>query len=174
MIKKNTAIFIFTACAITYLLGMFCIRLMDIDAAQYASISREMLECKSYLQFFDLGNDYLDKPPMLFWLSGLSMKIFGVHLREQGGEVPIHGWVLNPLGHQARAVLGLVTPYEGWAAAPVEISLGAREKCPFMATLVVPHGTQCRRMPIALDLTVDGRPFGQVAEAWVTAGHDSF
>ena len=79
MIKKNTAIFIFTACAITYLLGMFCIRLMDIDAAQYASISREMLERKSYLQFFDLGNDYLDKPPMLFWLSGLSMKIFGVH-----------------------------------------------------------------------------------------------
>jgi 4-amino-4-deoxy-L-arabinose transferase-like glycosyltransferase len=52
---------------------------MDIDAAQYASISREMLERKSYLQFFDLGKDYLDKPPMLFWVSGLSMKIFGVH-----------------------------------------------------------------------------------------------
>jgi 4-amino-4-deoxy-L-arabinose transferase-like glycosyltransferase len=27
---------------------------------------------------FDLGKDYLDKPPMLFWLSALSMKIFGV------------------------------------------------------------------------------------------------
>ena len=79
MIKKNTALFIFAACGITYLLGMFCIPLMDIDAAQYASISREMLERGSYLQFFDLGKDYLDKPPMLFWLSGLSMKIFGIH-----------------------------------------------------------------------------------------------
>ncbi len=79
MIKKNTAILIFAACGIAYLLGMFCIPLMDIDAAQYASISREMLERKSYLQFFDLGKDYLDKPPMLFWLSGLSMKIFGIH-----------------------------------------------------------------------------------------------
>jgi len=52
---------------------------MDIDAAQYASISREMLENKNYLQVYDLGHDYLDKPPMLFWLSALSMKVFGVH-----------------------------------------------------------------------------------------------
>lgn len=79
MIKKNTALFIFSLCGLTYLLGMFCIPLMDIDAAQYASISREMLERKSYLQFFDLGKDYLDKPPMLFWLSGISMKIFGIY-----------------------------------------------------------------------------------------------
>ena len=66
-------------CAITGLCGMFCIPLMDIDASQYASISREMLENKNYLQVFDLGQDYLDKPPMLFWISALSMKIFGVH-----------------------------------------------------------------------------------------------
>lgn len=59
--------------------GMILIPLMDIDAAQYASISREMLERKSYLQFYENGKDYLDKPPMLFWLSGLSLKIFGIH-----------------------------------------------------------------------------------------------
>jgi len=79
MIRNNTLISIFVLCGITYLLGMFCIPLMDVDAAQYASISREMLEKHSYLQFYDLGKDYLDKPPMLFWLSGLSMKIFGIH-----------------------------------------------------------------------------------------------
>ncbi|MEN9684520.1 MAG: hypothetical protein RLZZ28_306 [Bacteroidota bacterium] len=66
-------------CTVTYLLGIFFIPLMDIDASQYASISREMLERKSFLQVFDLGYDYLDKPPMLFWLSALSMKILGVH-----------------------------------------------------------------------------------------------
>ncbi|HEX8333836.1 MAG TPA: glycosyltransferase family 39 protein [Segetibacter sp.] len=53
--------------------------LMDIDASQYASISREMLENNSFLQVYDLGVDYLDKPPMLFWLSALSMKIFGIN-----------------------------------------------------------------------------------------------
>ena len=65
-------------CIITYLLGIFFIPLMDVDASQYASISREMLERNSYLQVFDLGKDYLDKPPMLFWLSAISMKLFGV------------------------------------------------------------------------------------------------
>ena len=79
MIKKNTATIVFFLCGITSLLGVFLIPLMDIDAAQYASISREMLERKSYLQFFDLGQDYLDKPPMLFWISGLFMKIMGIH-----------------------------------------------------------------------------------------------
>jgi len=77
--NKNTFNIIIAATVTTYLLGMFCIPLMDIDAAQYASIAREMLDRKSYLQLYDLGKDYLDKPPMLFWLSALSMKIFGVH-----------------------------------------------------------------------------------------------
>jgi len=63
----------------TALVGVFAIPLMDIDASQYASISRELLERNSWLQFYDMGADYLDKPPMLFWLSALSLKIFGVY-----------------------------------------------------------------------------------------------
>ena len=77
--NKNTFILLLAACVGIYMVGSFMIPLMDIDASQYASISREMLERKSFLQVFDLGKDYLDKPPMLFWLSALSMKIFGVH-----------------------------------------------------------------------------------------------
>ncbi|MEO6539311.1 MAG: glycosyltransferase family 39 protein, partial [Ferruginibacter sp.] len=72
------------------LLGLFCflclvyfigfrIDVMDIDAAQYASISREMFTSRNYLQVYDHGKDYLDKPPFLFWISALSMKIFGVN-----------------------------------------------------------------------------------------------
>ncbi len=79
MISNRNFAIVLTLCVITYLLGMVLIPLMDIDASQYASISREMLENKSYLQVFDLGIDYLDKPPMLFWLSALSMKLLGVH-----------------------------------------------------------------------------------------------
>ena len=77
--NKNTFILLLAACVGIYMVGSFMIPLMDIDASQYASISREMLERNSFLQVFDLGKDYLDKPPMLFWLSALSMKIFGVH-----------------------------------------------------------------------------------------------
>lgn len=52
---------------------------MDIDASQYAEISREMLKSGDYLHVFDRGNDYLDKPPFLFWASAASMKVFGVN-----------------------------------------------------------------------------------------------
>ncbi len=76
--KKSFTLTVLFSCLIVYIIGLF-IPLMEIDAAQYASISREMLDNKSYLQVFDLGKDYLDKPPMLFWLSALSMKFFGVH-----------------------------------------------------------------------------------------------
>jgi 4-amino-4-deoxy-L-arabinose transferase-like glycosyltransferase len=52
---------------------------MEIDSVQYANISREMLQNKSFLQIFDQGKDYLDKPPLLFWLSSLSMYLFGLN-----------------------------------------------------------------------------------------------
>lgn len=51
---------------------------MDIDASQYASMSREMLGSHNWLQLYDRGLEYLDKPPFLIWISALSMKIFGV------------------------------------------------------------------------------------------------
>lgn len=76
--NKNTFWLLLTALLGVQLVGVFCIPLMDIDASQYASISREMLERNSFLQIYDLGKDYLDKPPMLFWLSALSMKVFGI------------------------------------------------------------------------------------------------
>lgn len=79
MMANRTLFTVLAACLVVWVLGMVLIPVMDIDAAQYASISREMLENKSYLQVYDQGHDYLDKPPMLFWLSAASMKLFGVH-----------------------------------------------------------------------------------------------
>jgi len=52
---------------------------MDIDAAQYAEMSREMMQSHDYLHLYDRGHDYLDKPPMLFWVSSVSMRVFGVN-----------------------------------------------------------------------------------------------
>ena len=76
--SKKTFLLLLFACGAVYMIGAFRIPLMDIDASQYASISREMIARNSFLQIVDLGKDYLDKPPMLFWLSALSMKIFGI------------------------------------------------------------------------------------------------
>ncbi len=50
---------------------------MDADASQYAAMSREMNESGSYLQVYEQGEDYLDKPPFLFWVNSLSIAIFG-------------------------------------------------------------------------------------------------
>ncbi|HBT94431.1 MAG TPA: hypothetical protein DEB23_09385 [Chitinophagaceae bacterium] len=79
--KSYTNIYIFyiVLCIIIYILGSLFIPLMEIDSVQYANISREMLQNKSFLQIFDQGKDYLDKPPMLFWLSSLSMYFFGIN-----------------------------------------------------------------------------------------------
>lgn len=51
---------------------------MEVDAAQYASISLEMFKSGEFLEVYDRNEDYLDKPPLLFWLSALSFSLFGV------------------------------------------------------------------------------------------------
>jgi 4-amino-4-deoxy-L-arabinose transferase-like glycosyltransferase len=63
---------------LVYLLGVH-VDIMDIDASQYAAMSREMMQSGSYLQVYEQGQDYLDKPPLVFWLCSVSMKIFGVN-----------------------------------------------------------------------------------------------
>lgn len=69
--------FAFAAIGLVYFLNMF-VDIMNVDAAQYASISLEMLQSGSYLEVYHKGHDYLDKPPMLFWLSSLSIGAFGI------------------------------------------------------------------------------------------------
>lgn len=76
---RNTFRLIMTGCVALYVLAMFNIPLIDIDAAQYASISREMMENGSFLKVYDLRSDWIDKPPMLFWTGAISLKLFGVH-----------------------------------------------------------------------------------------------
>lgn len=53
--------------------------IMQIDAAQYAGMSAEMAQTSSYLEVKEFGNDYLDKPPLLFWISSLSIQFFGIN-----------------------------------------------------------------------------------------------
>jgi hypothetical protein len=83
-----------------------------------------------------------------------------------GGELTLDVEIRNPFAAPAEAVVGLAVP-AGWAEPEAkEVSLP-------------PHGTDvvrfelragpepARRARVAADLTVDGRPFGQQAEALV-------
>ncbi len=52
--------------------------ILGVDAPQYAAMSMEMSETGNYLQVMHRGHDYLDKPPLLFWLSSFSFSVFGL------------------------------------------------------------------------------------------------
>jgi 4-amino-4-deoxy-L-arabinose transferase-like glycosyltransferase len=74
----KTPFWVFIVIAIIYFTSVR-VDTMDIDASQYASMSREMLSSHNWLQLYDHGFNYLDKPPFLFWVSAASMKIFGIN-----------------------------------------------------------------------------------------------
>jgi 4-amino-4-deoxy-L-arabinose transferase-like glycosyltransferase len=61
-----------------YIRGLF-IPLMDVDASQYATIAMELVQHGNWLQLHYRFADYLDKPPLLFWVSALSLRAFGLH-----------------------------------------------------------------------------------------------
>jgi 4-amino-4-deoxy-L-arabinose transferase-like glycosyltransferase len=52
---------------------------MDYDAAQYAAMAMEMLQRGQWLQVFERGQPYLDKPPLVFWTAAAAYRAFGVH-----------------------------------------------------------------------------------------------
>lgn len=74
--REKTLYGILALVLLAYLPGLW-VDVMDVDAAQYASISREMADNGSFWEVMHRGENYLDKPPLLFWLSALMFKIFG-------------------------------------------------------------------------------------------------
>lgn len=77
MLSRSQTYIFLAAIAVVYGISGL-VDVMDIDAAQYASIAREMLETGEYLQVKNRYVDYLDKPPLLFWLSALSFHVLGI------------------------------------------------------------------------------------------------
>lgn len=74
---RRLVLIAWSALLLAYALGA-CVPVMDVDAAQYASMSAQMVREGNWLQVFDRDASYLDKPPLLFWLSALSLKVFGL------------------------------------------------------------------------------------------------
>lgn len=75
-LERYKYLLIIAGILLVYIFNLF-IDVMDVDASQYASIAMEMSQNGNYLHVYHLGLDYLDKPPLLFWLSAGSMSMFG-------------------------------------------------------------------------------------------------
>ena len=69
---------IFVFASLIYIGGLL-VDVLEVDSAQYASISGEMYRDGSYLEVKQNGIDYLDKPPLVFWTASWMYNIFGVH-----------------------------------------------------------------------------------------------
>lgn len=77
-IKKCTAVEkVMLLLVFTIYFNNIFIDIMQVDASQYAGISAEMVQTKSYLEVKEFREDYLDKPPLLFWLSSVGISLFG-------------------------------------------------------------------------------------------------
>jgi len=59
--------------------GCLSFHLFEPDEGRYAEIPREMLVRGEWVVPYLEGEPYLDKPPLLYWLVGLSYRSFGVH-----------------------------------------------------------------------------------------------
>jgi 4-amino-4-deoxy-L-arabinose transferase-like glycosyltransferase len=53
--------------------------LFEPDEGRYAEIAREMTTRGEWIVPYLQGEPYLDKPPLLYWLTMISYRIFGVH-----------------------------------------------------------------------------------------------
>ena len=93
--------------------------------------------------------------------------------RNDATEFTITAHVRNPYPASARITLRLILP-EGWRAGEAVVELGPREEGSARFTVRPSAHAVCRRRPIALEMTADGHPFGQIAEALVTLGEDRF
>jgi glyoxylase-like metal-dependent hydrolase (beta-lactamase superfamily II) len=108
-------------------------------------------------------------------IQGFGAEGFGARIQPYRAEVQAGGCVeyqvemTNPSAYPVEAALRLVAP-QGWWAIPREIlrRLEAYATQVVHFTLAAPRAAQPGLACIAADLTVDGYPFGQQAEALIT------
>jgi 4-amino-4-deoxy-L-arabinose transferase-like glycosyltransferase len=62
------------------LFGMAIVPLMDTTEARYGEIGRKMAELNDWVTpWFDYGVPYWGKPPLSFWLTAISFRLFGIN-----------------------------------------------------------------------------------------------
>jgi len=95
---------------------------------------------------------------------------YRTHLHEpQAATVKVT--VRNPLPKEATLDIKLVGP-TGWEGGSAQLTAAARAEV--SCSLEITPDGPCRRQPFAVELTADGQPYGQVAEAQMTVGGEWF
>jgi glyoxylase-like metal-dependent hydrolase (beta-lactamase superfamily II) len=87
------------------------------------------------------------------------------------GPLKFRAYVRNPLPRAAELCVRLVGP-EAWVSKEVRVSAGSREEVSANLEITPREDATCRRQPIAMELSIDGQAYGQIAEALVTIGHE--
>jgi len=95
---------------------------------------------------------------------------YRIHVQE-GETIKARVIVRNPLPTKATLTVRLVGP-EGWRGETVSVDADPRGEA--SCELSILPSDPCRRQPIAAELLVGDRTFGQVAEALVTVGGAAF
>ena len=70
-LERNCIVAAYILLAAVYIVGLF-VPLMDNDSGDYALIAMNMAQDNDFINIMRKGEDYLDKPHLLFWLTGLS------------------------------------------------------------------------------------------------------
>ena len=86
---------------------------------------------------------------------------------DQPGTPTVQATVRNPLGTGA-VLSARLSARRGWRREERDVQAAAREDVRLTLSIEVPE--VCRRQPIALELRIGERLYGQVCEALVTVG----
>jgi len=88
-----------------------------------------------------------------------------------GESIRVTATVRNPYPREAQLTVCLVGP-PGWVGESATVDTGPRAEVAVPLTII--PSAPGRRVPIAVELTADNQPFGQVAEALVTVDQPEF
>jgi 4-amino-4-deoxy-L-arabinose transferase-like glycosyltransferase len=96
--------------------------LNEPDEGRYAEIAREMIESGDWLVSHLNGIEHFQKPPLIYWATAASMKIFGVN--EWAARLPVALAALGMIG--ATVLLGrtLFGSRAGWLAGMIVATTG--------------------------------------------------
>ncbi|OGY92874.1 MAG: hypothetical protein A3B31_01910 [Candidatus Komeilibacteria bacterium RIFCSPLOWO2_01_FULL_53_11] len=71
--------FVFCIAVITYLWNLNTLPFVDYDEATYAQVSDHTQDSGDLLTLRRYGEPWFEKPPLYFWMSGVTTSIFGKH-----------------------------------------------------------------------------------------------
>ena len=135
-------------------------RLLDVYADDYRTLHADIMPLGAADAHFDVDS-------RMAWLIPYRVCL------DTANTLKYQAVVRNPLPTEATVTARLSAP-AGWEGETITLSAPARAEVTMTFTITPPPGTRCRRQPIALELQVNGRPYGQVTEALVTIGHPMF